>query len=114
MFNMQTKFKRAITKKQSFKNSDLLLLPDRVFPLSKIMQQFLTGRPIDSSLQKNLPFNTIENNPLYQKGVDLCDLPHIAKEVNQTLEDVNSAVEKAKLAKANIAPPDQEPPTKVE
>lgn len=109
---MQTKFNRTFTKGVSFdltKRSQLL--PNRVQSLEKLMSQFLSGRPVDQSLVKNLPYNDIENNPYFRKGLDLCDLPTIAREVDVTLQEATEQIQRAQ--QANISDPDRTPPEKV-
>lgn len=90
--------------------------------LAKIAAQFISGRPIDSSLNRNLGYNDIEDNPLLKKGVDLADLSDIAEKVNSTLHETQEALERQKVAnkvsvegKSQIDNPDaNEPPKKVE
>lgn len=96
------------------------VLPSRVPKLKTIMETFLSGRPLDSSLDQHLGYNPIENNPLLAKGVDLADLPKIAKSVGQTMEEVNNAVENAKVQASKnkegsqVSNPVVEQPIKVE
>lgn len=88
------------------------LLPSRVPSLEKIMNQFLSGRPIDQSLQRNLDYNEIKNNPVLAKGVDLADLPEIASAVDSTLQEVVNQAEQAKLEN-QVAPDNSEEPDKI-
>lgn len=111
---IQTKFNRTFKGGQGFSNTmPSGLLPNRVVPLEKIMSQFVSGRPIDASLQHDLPFNDIPFNPLYRKDVDLADLPDIAQEVGKTLQEVEEQV-KAAQASANLHNPETTQPESVQ
>lgn len=114
---IQSKFRRNGSRNQSFIGEvSSALLPDRVPSLLQIAEQFISGRPIDQSLNRNLGYNDIECNPMLAKGVDLADIPKIAKAVGETLQDAVDAVEQAKVAKgtqAQVDNPASTPPEPV-
>lgn len=115
---IQTKFNRNRTSSTTFRNTvPSVLLPDRVPTLAKIAEQFISGRPIDQSLNRNLGYNEFENNPLLQKGIDLADIPKIAKKVGATLEEATEQIKQAQVekgTKAQAANPSVTPPEQVE
>lgn len=83
---------------------------DRVPSLFKIMQQFERGNG-DLSLVRDLPFNDLENNPYLNRGLDLADLPDLAAETGEMLDEVKDHVEKAKLAKQSKETPITDEPS---
>lgn len=87
---------------------------NRVPNLDTIVNQFLSGRPIDANLQRNLAYNDFERMPVYQKGFDLVDATKIAKENGATIEELNGEVQRAIDAKRNPPTPsrntDETPP----
>lgn len=103
---MQTKFSRSKRVEEHFEptKDDVILMPGCCPSVSKIAEMFFDGRPMEQ-LQANLPFNDIENNPLYQKGVDLADLPEIMREVSETKEqamkEINEYAHKKQTSKAD-------------
>jgi len=113
---MQTKFNRTRVSGATFqRETPNVMLPDRVTPLIKIMSQFLSGKPVDQSLQKNLPYNDIEGNVVLSKGFDLCDVPKLARAANESIEEFNREIEKTQVEKygasqlhnPEITPPEQ-------
>lgn len=112
--HFQTKFNRHHFGGVGFRNTmPSGLLPNRVVPLEKIMSQFLSGRPVDANLERNLPYNDVPFNPLYQKGFDLCDLPDIADEVGKTLQETAEQVQSAQ-SQATVHNPETTPPEQVQ
>lgn len=117
MYLIQTKFNRNKVAHELPDDEPSVLLPNRVPSLLKIAENFISGRPIDQSLQRNLDYNPIEGNPMLQKGIDLADVPKIAKSVGQTLEEATEAINQAKVAKGTqkqVDNPASEVPVKVE
>lgn len=114
---MQTKFNRTRVPGVTFQGvMPNVLLPDRVTPLAKIMSQFLSGKPVDQSLNKNLPYNDIEGNIVLSKGFDLCDVPKLAKETNLTIEEFNREIEKTQVEKQGVSQvhnPETTPPEQI-
>lgn len=70
----------------------------RVPSLYKIMQQFERGNG-DTSIVRDLPFNDLIDNPYLHRSMDLADLPDLASETGQMLEDVEKQINDAKIAK---------------
>lgn len=95
-----TKFNYIHPQTESFVDVERnqCLPKDRVPSLFKIMQQFERGNG-DMSIVRDLPFNELENNPYLLRGLDLADLPDLASETGEMLEDVKKKVDEAKLAK---------------
>lgn len=108
-------------KELSCTPNDFVVPVSKIPSLAKIAAQFLSGRPIDSSLNRNLGFNDIEDNPLLAKGVDLADIGEIADKVNTTLKEATDSLERQKVA-SKISkegsqvdnPESNTPPSKVE
>lgn len=84
-----------------------LVLQNNAPSLAKLMAAQEQGRPLDASLIRNLPYNDIENNPFHEKGIDLADLPRIAKDLEVTKAELESAIENEKLASKRAKGPDQ-------
>lgn len=83
------------------------VVPDSAPSLAKIMLAHEKGQPIDATLINDLPYNEFENNPFHEKGLDLADLPRIAKDLDVGLKDLETQVENEKLAKRRAKAPDQ-------
>lgn len=83
-----------------------LVLQGQAPSLAKIMAAHEQGRPIDASLMRDLPYNDIENNPFLEKGIDLADLPKIARQLDSDYKDLQTAMENEKLAKQTAKGPD--------
>lgn len=115
---IQTKFIRTRVRHEDFTGVKASsLLPDRVPTLAKIAAQFISGRPIDASLNRNLDYNDIEGNPMLAKGVDLADVPKIAKAVGATLEEATEQIQQSRIAKGTqeqVSNPEVTAPGKVE
>lgn len=92
-----------------------LVLENNAPSLAKIMLAHESGRPIDATLIRDYPYNEIENNPFHEKGLDLADLPRIAKELGETKEALEKDIANQKLARTQEKAPNMsEPPEKVE
>lgn len=115
---IQSKFNRVHVRHENFDNQEAsVLLPDRVPTLAKIAEMFISGRPIDASLNRNLGYNEIEGNPMLAKGLDLADVPKIAKQVGVSLQEAADAIEQAKIAKgtaSQVQNPATEEPVQVQ
>lgn len=84
-----------------------LVLPNAAPSLAKIMAAHEAGKPIDASLMRDAPYNDIEHNPFHEKGLDLADLPRIAKEIGSTKEAIEADIQALKRAKNQTKTPDQ-------
>lgn len=82
------------------------VVPDNAPSLAKIMLAHEKGQPLDATLINDLPYNEFENNPFHEKGLDLADLPRIARELNTGLKDLETQLENDKLAKQRVKAPD--------
>lgn len=106
MYKIQTKFNRNPRTEEHFlpTQDDIILIPGCCPSITKIAEMFFDNRPMES-LDAHLPFNDIEYNPLYEKGVDLADLPHIMREVSETKEqamnEINDYAHKKQTTKAD-------------
>lgn len=87
-----------------------LVLQDSAPSLAHIMMAHDQGQPIDATLINDLPYNEFENNPFHEKGLDLADLPRIAREVGEGLKQVEDQIQHEKMAKRRAAGPGQEQP----
>lgn len=100
---------------ETFEETKRRCMPlNRIPSLQKIVNQFLSGRPIDANLDRHLEFNDFERMPVYKKGFDLIDATKIAKQNGATIKELNEEVERAIEAKKAAAQPsrntDEEPP----
>lgn len=91
-----------------------LVLENNAPSLVKIMQAHDRGENLDASLWRDMPYNDIEHNPFHEKGLDLADLPRIAKMMNEGMEELQTQIEAEKRARNTPKTPDQsETPTPV-
>lgn len=92
-----------------------LILENNAPSLVKIMQAHDRGENLDASLWRDLPYNEIEHNPFHEKGLDLADLPRIAKMLNEGMSELNDQIEREKIARQVSKTPDlSEAPNLVE
>lgn len=120
-----------ITSKATYKNKvqppfvvdddTAIILPGAAPSVTKIAEMFFNNRPMEQ-LSADLPFNDISHNPLYQKGVDLADLPEIISQVAETqqeaMQQINDYAHKQQPTQADnlgsLNPDLDTPPNKVE
>lgn len=111
---MQTKKFREKTFPENYEMENRLVINDnKVADLSKIVSQFFSGRPIDQSLNRNLQYNEVENNPYLSKGFDLADVPKLSRQIDSTLQEVQDEIDRKQRASAVIADPAITPPKQV-
>lgn len=81
---------------ETFESTRRRVMPlNRIPSLQKIVNQFLSGRPIDANLELHLEYNDFERMPIYSKGFDLIDATKLAKQNGATIEELNGEVERA-------------------
>lgn len=85
-----------IISHETFENTRRCVMPlNRIPSLQKIVNQFLSGRPIDTNLELHLEYNDYERMPIYAKGFDLIDATKLAKQNGATIDELNGEVERA-------------------
>lgn len=98
MIQLQSNPKRLTH--ETFERTKRLVMPlNRIPSLQKIVNQFLSGRPIDTSMELHLEYNDYERMPIYSKGFDLIEAAKLAKANGATIEELNGEVERAIEAK---------------
>lgn len=94
MIQIQSKPQNVVH--ETFENTRRRVMPlNRIPSLQKIVNQFLSGRPIDANLDLHLEYNDFERMPVYSKGFDIIDATKLAKQNGATIEELNGEVERA-------------------
>lgn len=93
---IQLQSRPNIVSHETFVNTRSRVMPlNRIPSLQKIVNQFLSGRPIDTSLELHLEYNDFERMPIYSKGFDLIDATKLAKQNGATIDELNGEVLRA-------------------
>lgn len=94
MIQLQSRPNRVLH--ETFETTRRKVMPlNRIPSLQKIVNQFLSGRPLDTNLELHLEYNDFERMPIYSKGFDLVDAAKLAKQNGATIDELNGEVERA-------------------
>lgn len=83
---------------EDFSNEQVRVMPlNRVPSLQEIVEQFESGRPIDTTLDRHLAFNPEERMPCYRKGYDLVDAWHDLHSMKASIDEANESIKNAQM-----------------
>lgn len=103
---------------EDFSNEKVKVMPlNRIPSLADIVEQFESGRPIDSTLDRHLAYNSEERLPCYRKGYDLVDAWHDLHSMKASIEEANDSIKNAQMNRnekdllVTPTPPPEQVPT---